>query len=363
VADSGPGRFTSAEILSQPETWARCLHELEETSQLETLCAALPRGVEWLFIGCGSSFYVAQVAATTWSLLTGENSRAVPASEVLLFPKTLPSVCQAVLISRSGRTSEVVEAANYLENSLGIRTLAITCASETPIEKASSYVIRLLAADEKSTVMTRSFSSMLLALQALAAKHAGRADILAALNKLPATAVEWLPKALAAVEAAAHSRPYADYVFLGQGPFFGIAQEATLKITEMSCSYAQIFHTLEFRHGPKAIVSSDTLLTFFLSESGLEAETAVLQEMKALGARNLVIANRVNPAVSRSADFLIELGLDIPEAARAIAAVIPGQWLGLQTALRKGFNPDEPRNLTRVVMLDGEDGGGLKRGA
>ena len=45
-------------------------------------------------------------------------------------------------------------------------------------------------------------------------------------------------------------RGYADYVFLGQGPFFGVAQESMLKVKEMSCSYAQAFHTLEFRHGP-----------------------------------------------------------------------------------------------------------------
>ena len=359
----GPGRYTSAEILSQPETWAKCLRELRETNQLRELSRAMPSGVEWLFIGCGSSFYVAQVAAATWSLLTGENARAAPASEVLLFPKTLPAKCQPVVISRSGRTSEAVEATNYLERQLGLRTLAITCESGTPIEEASTYVIRLLAADEKSTVMTRSFSSMLLALQALAAVRAGREDFLDALQRLPEKADGWLAKALAVAEKAVNSQDFGDYVFLGQGPFFGIAQEATLKITEMSCSYAQSFHTLEFRHGPKAIVSSNTLLTFFLGESGLGAETAVLQEMKALGAKTLVIVNRTNSAITKAADFLIELALDVPEAARAVAALFPGQWLGLQTALRKGFNPDEPRNLTRVVMLDGEEGGGLKRGA
>jgi glucosamine--fructose-6-phosphate aminotransferase (isomerizing) len=361
--NSGPGRYTSAEILSQPETWEKCLRELKETNQLQKLSCALPSGVEWLFIGCGSSFYVAQVAAATWSLLTGENARAAPASEVLLFPKTLPARCQPVLISRSGRTSEAVEAANYLERQLGLRTLAITCESGTPIEEASAYVIRLLAADEKSNVMTRSFSSMLLVLQALAAVRAGREDFLDALLRLPEKAQKWLAKARAAAENAMNSQDFADYVFLGQGPLYGIAQEATLKITEMSCVYAQPFHTLEFRHGPKAMVSSDTLLTFFLGESGLGAETAVVQEMKALGAKTLVIVNRADSAVTKAADFLIELGLDVPEAARAVVALFPGKWLALQTALRKGFNPDEPRNLTRVVMLDEEDGGGLKRGA
>ena len=80
---------------------------------------------------------------------------------------------------------------------------------------------------------------------------------------------------------ARHS--FDDFVFLGQGPFHGIAREAALKVMEMSCSYSQVFHALEFRHGPKAIVSEKMCLTFLLSDSGGKAETEVLEEMKALG--------------------------------------------------------------------------------
>jgi len=57
------------------------------------------------------------------------------------------------------------------------------------------------------------------------------------------------------------------------------------------------------------------------------------------------------------AGYLIELSLDVPEAARAAAAVVAGQLLGFYTGMRKGFDPDQPRNLSRVVMLDGRDGG------
>jgi glucosamine--fructose-6-phosphate aminotransferase (isomerizing) len=122
----------------------------------------------------------------------------------------------------------------------------------------------------------------------------------------------------------------------------------------MSCSYAQCFHTLEFRHGPKAIVSAETLLTFFLSESGYEEEAAVLHEMKELGAITLVVANSITSEVRKSADYAVELGLAVPETARVAASVIPGQLLGFFTGVRKGFDPDSPRNLSRVVMLEGK---------
>jgi glucosamine--fructose-6-phosphate aminotransferase (isomerizing) len=128
-----------------------------------------------------------------------------------------------------------------------------------------------------------------------------------------------------------------------------------LKVKEMSCSYAQSFHTLEFRHGPKAIVSSETLVTFILSESGFEAEVAVLEEIKKLGGVTFVVADTANAAVRRSADYLVELGLNVPEVARSVASIVPGQLLGFYTGLKKGLNPDEPRNLSRVVMLEGAD--------
>jgi glucosamine--fructose-6-phosphate aminotransferase (isomerizing) len=202
---------------------------------------------------------------------------------------------------------------------------------------------------------------MLLALQSLAAERGGRTDFAAALRTLPGAVERQMANMRSVVRSVVDSQTFADYVFLGQGPFFGIAQESMLKVKEMSCSYAQCFHTLEFRHGPKAIVSPETLVTFFLSDSGLEAEAAVLEEMHELGGRTLVIANTANAHVRKFADYLIELSLDVPEAARAAAAVIPGQLLGFHTGIRKGLNPDEPRNLTRVVMLEGSEDGGSKR--
>jgi len=271
----------------------------------------------------------------------------------MLFPQALPIPCQPVLISRSGHTSEAVEAAEYLERTKNLRTLAITCGRDTPIQNVSSHCIVLPDADEKSTVMTRSFTSMLLVLQFLAAVRGNHRDFLEAAGKLSEQVSERLDGMHEVVRTLVQRGTFADYVFLGQGPFFGIAQESMLKVKEMSCSYAQSFHTLEFRHGPKAIVSPETLITFILSESGFDAEVAVLEEIKKLGGVTFVVVNAANAAVRRSADYLAELGLNVPEVVRAVASVIPGQLLGFYTGLKKGLNPDEPRNLSRVVMLEG----------
>jgi glucosamine--fructose-6-phosphate aminotransferase (isomerizing) len=121
---------------------------------------------------------------------------------------------------------------------------------------------------------------------------------------------------------------------------------------EMSCSYSQFFHALEFRHGPKAIVSADTALTFFLSEGGYQSECEVLSEMKALGGVTIAVCNRANDVVRRSSDLVFELGFDGPQLATLAPFVVPAQFLGFFTGIKKNLDPDNPRNLSRVVILD-----------
>jgi glucosamine 6-phosphate synthetase-like amidotransferase/phosphosugar isomerase protein len=80
----------------------------------------------------------------------------------------------------------------------------------------------------------------------------------------------------------------------------------------------------------------------------------LLEEMKQLGAATMVIANRVEGRAQRAADFAVELGLQAPEFARPAAFTIWGQLYGVYYGLKKGLNPDAPKNLTRVVVLDGD---------
>ena len=155
--------------------------------------------------------------------------------------------------------------------------------------------------------MTRSFTSMLLGLQFLAGRRARNEGFIGESRQ------EWrnnLRRGFARLRTqwsrSSRRRSFADYVFLAQGPFYGIAREASLKVMEMSCSYSQFFHALEFRHGPKAIVSPDTCLMFFLSETGRDAEMQVLAEMKELGGATIAVCNRADDAIRGASDLVME---------------------------------------------------------
>ena len=80
--------YTVSEILSQPETWRQCLGELQRDGIVEKIHHQTKPHTERMFVGCGTSFYLAEAAAASWTLLTGEPARAMPCSEIILFPKT-----------------------------------------------------------------------------------------------------------------------------------------------------------------------------------------------------------------------------------------------------------------------------------
>lgn len=311
---------------------------------------------EWVFIGCGSSYYIALAAAASWTAITGTRARALPASELLLFPDLVLSGMKEfvpVLISRSGQTSEVLRAAQLL-NEKQISSLAISCAIKEKLEELATVSVVLPEADEQSTVMTRSFTSMLLSLQYLAAALAGNGGLLQNFQALPSVAERVLQYLPVKVREFVSHNSFSDYVCLGQGPYFGLACESALKVMEMSRTYAQSFHTLEFRHGPKSIVSGQTVISLLLSEANYGAETEVLEEVKDLGAKTVVVAKYITDRLRATADLAVELDCALPYPACLAPFVFAGQLLGFYTALNNGLDPDRPPNLSRVVFLADE---------
>ena len=343
------------EILSQPQCWMECLRKLDEDPVVREIVSHFTGDQEWLFVGCGTSYYLAQAAAASFSAISRRAARAVPASELLLYPENVLPAGRSivpVLISRSGRTTEVVKASDFLERERRIATVAITCAADQALAQFSRFPIVLSPAEEKSTVMTRSFTSMLLGLQYLAAALAKRAEVKRALERIPQAAGPLFQDVPPRVKDFVSQNDFEDYVYLGHGPFYGLACEAALKVMESSCSYAQSFHSLEFRHGPKSIVSPKTLVGFFISDAGYAAEVDLLEEVKGLGATTFVVTPKAEEHIKTASDFLVEVPGGEPEYARLAACIPWGQLLGLYTGLKKGLNPDAPRNLSQVVILN-----------
>jgi len=245
-----------------------------------------------------------------------------------------------VLISRSGTTTETVRAARYIKEELGIKTLAITCSPDS--ELANICDIKLIASDaaEKSKVMTKSFTSMLLIVQLVAAIKAVDKDLEDQLLSLPEKGERIIKKYKSIIKEIAGESGLNKFIYLGQGPFYGLACESMLKIKEMACSNSEAYHCLELRHGPNYIVDNKTLVTFFLSDSGMDYEIALLKEIKELGAKILLICDKATQEILNSVDYIVEINSGLSEFARLILHMPITQLLGYYKALSLGMDVD-----------------------
>lgn len=344
--------YAADEIRSQPETWTETIGIVPEQWRRIATNDLFAAETQVLFVGCGTSYYLAQAAARVFQEVTGLASRALPGSEVFLSPGSTirpdhPIV--AFVISRSGTSSEAVMAANYLNAAYDrVRTIGITCSRATELAAATHDAIELLHVHERSVVMTRSFTNMLLALQIVAATVAGNDGIQAQLASLP----DLLRPRLAEMEEFARElgrrAELRRFIYLGLGPNYGLAAEATLKLKEMTQVECEPYNPLEFRHGAISMVRDDTAVVFLEGERERAYMPAAEADVKRHGAHVAVIA----PYPSDHAETAIRLPDGLSDLTRSVLYLPAVQLLALERALLLGLDPDAPRNLGHVVVLD-----------
>lgn len=347
--------YTLQEINSQVSAWESTLAVLAKgknkfTAQLQEKTDAVN-----LFIGCGTSYYLALSAASVFAKITGEFSRAFTASDVYLFSDPVfPAKDKnyvPFLISRSGTTSEVLWVADFLKTKYHLDIHGVSCREDSELLNLSNNGYLIAEADEKSVVMTRSFTSMLLLLQSLAGLKAGNEEFLESLQHLPEVGNRIFSEYGDLPEMIIKDGDFSKFVYLGQGPFYGVASESMLKIKEMSLSCSEAYHSLEFRHGPKSIADEQMLVTFFISEGAKESEVKLIKEVRALGATVLAICETSNREIDEHANYVVELESGVDDYARLPLYMPITQLLGYYQAVSKDLNPDKPINLSQVVEI------------
>jgi glucosamine--fructose-6-phosphate aminotransferase (isomerizing) len=345
---------TWQEILSQSQTWQSTL---DGFAAGRTALEAFLEQADFdqvAVVGCGSTHYLAQCAASTLTHWTGTPARAFPSSEVWLFPNAIPRGRWLLLaVSRSGTTTETLRAQEQFREAVGGPVLTITCDPESPLAQEADFTLATPHAQEQSIAQTRSFTSMLLLTQALTAAIMQDDATLAHLSRLPGLLDDLMGRLGDLPHHLGADLTIDRIFFLGAGPLYGLANEAMLKTKEMSLSYAEAYHPLEFRHGPMSMVNGHTLVVGLLSNTGQPEQVRVLKDMKELGARTLALVEDGSAIAGWRADHVIELRSGLGEWERVPLYLPPLQLLAYHRALAKGLDPDRPRNLTAVVGLQG----------
>ncbi|MDH2393283.1 SIS domain-containing protein [Streptomyces sp. HNM0663] len=284
------------EIASQPACWRRALDTHGARLQ------ALPRdGERVAVIGCGTSLYIAQTyAALRESAGRGETD-AFAASE---FPAAR-RYDRVLAISRSGTTTEVLTA---LKQAAGTPTVAVTGDLGTPVKDAADTVVDLSFADERSVVQTRFATTALVLLRA-------------GLGLVP-------PDLLRQAEYTLGTRLPEEFLgarqftFLGSGWAVGVAHEAALKLRGTAGAWTESYPAMEYRHGPISVTGPGSVVWFFG-----EPPAGLLDQVRATGAYATV------------------------SPGDPLADLIRAQRLAVALAGRRGLDPDQPRHLTRSIVL------------
>ena len=285
------------EIASQPECWAKAI-ELAGSAG-----PALPAAGERVaVIGCGSSLNVARCYAALREAAGQGETDAFPASEV---PATR-RYDRMVYVSRTGTTTEVLDALR--RTPAGVRTTAIAADPGSPLVQEAGAVLLLDFSAERSVVSSRFITSTIALLRA----HLGED-----LRALPDAAARELARPLPPGLA-----DHREFTFLGLGWAAAVADEAALKLREASRTWAESYPAMEYRHGPISVSDSGTVV-WALGE----VPSRLLADARRTGA--MVIAPGSDPL----------LGLT------------GAQRLAAELAARKHIDPDQPRALSRSVIL------------
>lgn len=345
---------TLNEILTQPIAWQAALEKVSE--QQETLHNLWKTGQfsDILVTGCGSTHYLSLAVAPLIQQQLGRRARAFPASELLLSPETLiPPGNSSLLItiSRSGRTTETIHAVENYKAKQNGPVVNIGCYGDTELVAQSDLAFVIDEGQEESVVQTRSFSAMLVAAQAAIASLVGEKQF-QSMQQLPALGEQLISTYHPLARQLGRDAQFERFYFLGSGLQYGLASEANLKMKEMSLSISEAFHFMEFRHGPMSMVNDHTLVVGILSEQARPYEEAVLREMRKLGAKTLVLADQ--PVAEDVADYQVNFHSGLLEAQRGVLYLPVLQLLGYYRARKNGINPDQPHNLTAVVVLEGQ---------
>jgi glucosamine--fructose-6-phosphate aminotransferase (isomerizing) len=171
--------------------------------------------------------------------------------------------------------------------------------------KSSDFALISPQGKEKSIVMTRSFSSMLLFLNLMTALVSDDKTYFQELLAPPDKLEDLLKQYEMSVREIAARPDLEKFVYLGSGPYYGLACEAMLKMKEMANMVTSAHQSLEYPHGHKSTADERTLVTFLLSLSGEEYEKRLLKELDSLGVVNLLVCEESDERIRKVADYLM----------------------------------------------------------
>ncbi|MFK7938928.1 MAG: glutamine--fructose-6-phosphate transaminase (isomerizing) [Roseovarius sp.] len=365
VDKGGHKHFMAKEIAEQPSVISNALgHYLTKGG---TDVKIPGEGIDFnsldrvVMVACGTA-YLACMTAKYWFEQLAEMPVDVDiASEFRYREPPIPARTAALFVSQSGETADTLAALRYCDGKAE-RILSVVNVPESSIARESDLALPILAGTEIGVASTKAFTCQLTVLLLMALKAAHQrgklsdealADKLSLLRGLP-TSINIALEMNDAFKRCAKRLAKADNaLFLGRGAMYPLAHEGALKLKEISYIHAEAYASGELKHGPIALIDEKMPVVVMAPRDSLFDKTVSnMQEVMARGGKVILITDPDGEAEAKDGVWQCLTMPEIDEVLAPILYAVPAQLLAYHTAVAKGTDVDQPRNLAKSVTVE-----------
>ena len=354
--------FMEKEIHEQPDSVQHTLsHYLDFVNAKANVGDTDFAAVERIqIVACGTAFYAGQIGRYAFEKLAGLPCDVEIASEFRYRSPALSKGTLAVAVSQSGETADTLASLSWCK-SKGLKTAALVNVHSSSMAREADHLWPTHAGPEIGVASTKAFTAQVAALLALAVAAGVQRGTIDATREIELVkALFEAPRLIAeamlmedALKAVAHDIAKAtDVLFLGRGAMFPLAMEGALKLKEISYIHAEGYAAGELKHGPIALIDEETPTVALAPLDDVFEKTASnLQEVAARGGPVIMIAPKSAPDLHGTGIRRV----DAPDCHPLIAPLVyavPVQLLAYYTAVQKGTDVDQPRNLAKSVTVE-----------
>jgi len=361
----GFDHFMLKEIHEQPvavrSAIAGRIHESEiRLPELDGLAERIVAAERVELVACGSASYAAIVGATAIQAWSGLPARATVGSEFRYSPPPLDARTLVIAVTQSGETADTIAPTRFAREQ-GCPVIAVTNTVGSAITRESDAVLFLQAGPEIAVAASKTFVTQVTTLVILAAaiaKLRGRlaADeetrLVAGLRALPDQVQRALDDAAGMPAIARRYVNSRGFMFVGRGMGYPVALEGALKLKEVSYVHAEGYAAGELKHGPISLLDAECPLVAVATRSPLyDKVVSNVMEGRARDARVIAVATEGDTSIASIADEVLWVPETI-DALSAVVAIVPLQLFAYHTAVARGTDVDQPRNLAKSVTVE-----------
>ena len=365
IEKAGFKHFMAKEIAEQPVVLADGLRHYSKGGVNPAL--HLPEGVDFtgvdriVLVACGTASYACHVAKYWFEQLAGLPCDIDIASEFRYREPPLSPAQWAVFVSQSGETADTLAALRYARERVA-KVVSVVNVPTSSIARESDLSLPIMAGVEVGVASTKAFTSQLMVLALMALKAGldrGRlnsgdlARHLESLHALPGLMNHALGLSGDIEKLAEELARAQDILFLGRGPMYPMALEGALKLKEISYIHAEGYASGELKHGPIALIDAQVPVIVLAPRDALFDKTVSnMQEVMARHGKVLLISDAAGLAEAGQGTWATLAMPAVDPIFAPILYAVPAQLLAYHTAIAKGTDVDQPRNLAKSVTVE-----------